>query len=311
MSVAVRPDAGTARRSAEAARERALSHLSKGEYVPALAAYDEALASARAAEDPAFLDWIFACRAFAAVEVGTADADLVELKEILLRRTDPPTALRASYALSTAYHLRRDLKKALFYSRLARAHARATGEPAAISHSLNQVGLLLAASSEFDEAASAFEEALQTTPEGTGDVAASRAKWKDNLGYCRISLGRHEEGVALVHEAVEELRKAGAEDFLLYPLMDLCLGYLLEDRYEEARFFGEAALERLEKSGPLADVAAEKNLLYLLGEACHLGGDEEAAETCFGRLARHYPDFKNLRAYLEVFDLRNVINLRT
>ncbi len=56
---------------------------------------------------------------------------------------------------------------------------------------------------------------------------------------------------------------------------------------------------------------AEKNLLYLLGEACHLAGDAAAAQDYFDRLAMLYPEFKNLRAYLEVFDFRNVINLRS
>jgi hypothetical protein len=58
------------------------------------------------------------------------------------------------------------------------------------------------------------------------------------------------------------------------------------------------------------DPSIEKNLLYLLGESCHLGGHREAAEIYFDRLASLYPDFRNLRAYLDVFDFRNVINLR-
>ena len=42
-----------------------------------------------------------------------------------------------------------------------------------------------------------------------------------------------------------------------------------------------------------------------------LGRDDEAARDYFDRLASLYPEFKNLRAYLEVFDFRNVINLRS
>jgi len=61
----------------------------------------------------------------------------------------------------------------------------------------------------------------------------------------------------------------------------------------------------------VADPSVEKNFLYLLGEACHLGGDLPSAQTYFDRLASHYPEFRNLRAYLEVFDFRNVINLRS
>jgi hypothetical protein len=47
-----------------------------------------------------------------------------------------------------------------------------------------------------------------------------------------------------------------------------------------------------------------------LGETCHLAGDAESAESYFDRLAALYPEFRNLRAYLDVFDFRNVINLR-
>jgi hypothetical protein len=57
--------------------------------------------------------------------------------------------------------------------------------------------------------------------------------------------------------------------------------------------------------------AVEKSFLYLLGETCHLAGDDDAARGYFDRLANFYPEFKNLRAYLEVFDFRNVINLRS
>ncbi len=90
--------------------------------------------------------------------------------------------------------------------------------------------------------------------------------------------------------------------------MDLCFGYLRQNRFAEARWFGEEGLSRIAVHG---DLPAEKNFLYLLGEACHLSGDTPAAQGYFDRLATLYPEFKNLRAYLEVFDFRNVINLRS
>jgi hypothetical protein len=111
-----------------------------------------------------------------------------------------------------------------------------------------------------------------------------------------------------VHEALDTLEKETARGFTVYPLLDLCFGYLKQDRFEEARFFGEEGLSRVAVAG---DLEAEKNLLYLLGEASHLSGDSESSQDYFDRLAHLYPDFKNLRAYLDVFDFRNVINLRS
>jgi len=75
---------------------------------------------------------------------------------------------------------------------------------------------------------------------------------------------------------------------------------------------GAEALERLAEPEAAGETASsEKNILYLLGETCHLAGDDGAARAYFDRLASLYPEFRNLRAYLEVFDFRNVINLRS
>ena len=305
------PVVDAARKAAVEARERAIAHGQRGEFASALTHFEAALGHARETGDDAFVDWIFVSRAAAAVEVGASEADLLELKEILLRRTDPQIALRAASSLSVAFDLRRDTRKALFYARIARRHAEELGDPAHLSATANRLGAILAASSRFDEAADAFRTALDWNAKEAGDSEVWRAQANDNLGYCLIALDRLDEGMPLVHEALETLRKEKAAGFLVYPLMDLCFGYLKQDRYAEARFFGEAALERLESGGPMADLAVEKNLLYLLGEACQLAGDEDEAEEWFARLARHYPEFKNLRTYLQVFDLRNVINLRT
>ncbi len=314
MSVPLSPVADAARTAAGEARARAISFGQRGEFPAALAHFDEALQLARATGDEAFVDWIFVSRAAAAVEVGAAEADLLELKEILLRRTDPAIALRAASSLSVAFDLRRDTRKALFYARIAERHAADLGEASHLSATANRLGTILAASSRFEEAVAAFRTALDWNAKESGEAGDSeiwRAQTEDNIGYCLIALDRMDEGMELVHGALETLRRKNATGFLVYPLMDLSFGYLKQDRYVEARFFGEAALERLEAGGPTGDTAVEKNLLYLLGEACQLSGDEDEAEEWFARLARHYPEFKNLRTYLEVFDLRNVINLRT
>ena len=297
-----------ARSAAEASRRDALSHLEKGEFAAALACYDAALASARATDEPAFVDWIYVCRAAAAAETGPASDELVELKRILLRTREPQTAFRAAYSSAAIYRLRKERNKVFFYANLARRHAEEIGDPRLIGACLNEVGNALAADSRFEEAAEVYLSALERTRADASLLSVPRAQWSDNLGYCRIALDRVSEGLALVHEALDTLEKEAARGFTVYPLLDLCFGYLKQDRFEEARWFGEEGLARVAVAG---DLEAEKNLLYLLGESCHLSGDAPAAQGYFDRLAHLYPDFKNLRAYLDVFDFRNVINLRS
>jgi tetratricopeptide (TPR) repeat protein len=296
------------RTAAEAARGEALALLEQGDFPAALLAYDRALEAARATSDPAFADWMFVCRASAAVEAGSADDVLVELKRVLLRSSSPATAVRAAHASARVYELRRDFEKALFYNRIARRHAEAMGDEAILAHCDNQSGMLLTVDSRFDEAAAVYRRALERT-EGRADVSAIyRAVWRDNLGYCLLALDRVPEGLACVHEAFDALEKENARSYTVFPLLDLCFGYLKCDRYADARWFGEAGLDRVSLCG---EAAVEKSFLYLLGEACHLAGDDASARDYFDRLARLYPEFKNLRAYLEVFDFRNVINLRS
>jgi tetratricopeptide (TPR) repeat protein len=297
-----------ARSAAEASRRDALSHHEKGAFAAALACYDAALASARETCEPAFVDWIYVCRAAAAAETGPASDELVELKRILLRTREPQTAFRAAYSSAAIYRLRKERNKVFFYANLARRHAEEIGDPRLIGACLNEVGNALAADSRFEDAAEAYRGALRQSDAEAPLFRVACAQRRDNLGYCLLSLDRVPEGLALVHDALDMLEREEARGLTVYPLMDLCFGYLKQDRYAEARWFGEEGLSRVAVAG---DLEAEKNLLYLLGEACHLSGDAPAAQGYFDRLAHLYPDFKNLRAYLDVFDFRNVINLRS
>jgi tetratricopeptide (TPR) repeat protein len=298
----------TSRAAAEASRRDALVRLEQGDFAAALACYDAALSAARATSDAGFVDWMYVCRSAAAAELGPSEAELVELKRILLRNAEPATCVRAAHTAARIYELKRDFDKALFYNRIARRHAETVGDAAVLAHCDNQSGMLLTVDSRFPEAAEVYRRALARTQ---GDAAVStvfRAVWKDNLGYCLIASDHVADGLALVHEAFETLEKEGASSYTVFPLLDLCFGYLQLDRLQEARWFGEAGLERVPLCG---EPAVEKSFLYLLGETCRLLGDDAGARTYFDRLAVHYPEFRNLRAYLEVFDFRNVINLRS
>jgi tetratricopeptide (TPR) repeat protein len=298
-----------ARGLAEAARERANVHVAKGEFSTALTLFDEALAFARQAADAPFADWIYVCRAGVAAEVSAADAELMELKKILLRAREPGTAFRAAYTAARIYELRRDYPRAATYNARARDYADSLGDTFFLASCDNQLGNVFVADSRFEEAAAAHRRALESVAKTGAVTPVVREIWRDNLGYDLIGADRVPEGLGLVHEALEFFETNGARGYALTPLADLCFGYLKLDRYAEARFFGEAALERLDEEGT-PDTSLEKNLLYLLGETCHLSGDPGSAKGYFDRLARFYPEFRNLRAYLEVFDFRNVINLR-
>jgi tetratricopeptide (TPR) repeat protein len=301
-------DTALLRTQSEGLRSEAVGLLEKGEFAASLALYDEALDSARQTGDASFVDWIFSCRAAAAAEAGPAEGELVELKRILLRRRDDQTAFRAAYTTARIYELKRDFRKAAFYARLARQHATEIGDPLLLAGAEATQGMLFSVDSRFEEAAECYRRALEVSAPPARVSASSRAFWQDELGYCLIALDRTSEGLPLVHDALETIESSGARANTVFPLMDLCFGYLKGDRYEEARYFGEACLERAHLS---CDDTVERNVLYLLGESCHLGGDEDAAREYFDRLASLYPDFRNLRAYLEVFDFRNVINLRS
>lgn len=302
------PDAAALRSRSEALRSDAVALLEKGEFAASLGLYDQALDAARGTGDEAFVDWIYACRAAAAAEAGPAESELLELKRILLRGRDAQTSFRAAYTSANIYGLKRDYRKAGFYARLASQHAAEIGDPILLASAESTLGTIHAVDSRFEEAAECYRRALEVSAPPARVPDLYRALWQDNLGYSLIALDRIDEGMRLVHDALEVVERSGAIAHTIYPLMDLCFGYLKGDRFDEARYFGEACLERASLG---SDDSVERNVLYLLGEACHLSGDEDAARDYFDRLASLYPEFRNLRAYLEVFDFRNVINLRS
>lgn len=301
------------RATAAGARDEALALLEKGEFALALSAYDRALEAANATQDPAFADWMFVCRAAAAAETGPADKELVELKCVLLRTLDPGTSFRAAYTAARIYEIRRELGKAHAYNLRARQSGRTLDDSYLLASAENQAGNILSADSRFTDAIDAYTRALALA-EGCGAISETyRSIWRNNLGYCLIAVDRLDEGLSLVHGSLDFFENAGTKAYTIVPLVDLCFGYLKLDRWAEARYFGEEALARLSagEDGGDRSKSDEKNVLYLLGESCHLAGDPDAARGYFDLLARLYPDFKNLRSYLEVFDFRNVINLRS
>ena len=112
-----------------------------------------------------------------------------------------------------------------------------------------------------------------------------------------------------MHEALDTLEKEAARGFTVYPLLDLCFGYLKQDRFEEARWFGEEGLSRVAVAG--RPRGREEPPLPPRRGVPPLGRRPRLARSTSTASRSLYPDFKNLRAYLDVFDFRNVINLRS
>ena len=104
--------------------------------------------------------------------------------------------------------------------------------------------------------------------------------------------------------AVELMRSSGAEGYAAESYLDLCLGYLDLDDLENARRFGELGLETA------TEVRQVRNAHYLLGEVALKAADVERAEFHFEHLAKHYPDFANLKNLLYALDLRKMVNFK-
>jgi tetratricopeptide (TPR) repeat protein len=271
----------------ETLRSEALRSLEMGEFVEALARYDEALAAARETADEAFADWIYTCRSAAAAETGPAEAELAELQRILLRRRPLQTAFRAAYTTARIYELRGDLAKAARYASKARSYALESREPFLVCTAEGFCGRLLMRDCRFGAAEECYRRALDASVAPASVPEIHQALLCDNLGYCLMARGRVAEGLRLVHSALETLESLGAMALAAPLLLNLCYGYLQSARYFAARYFGEACLDRA--SGGTDDLL-ERTALYLLGEACRLDGDGEGARSCFDRLAG-YPAF--------------------
>lgn len=278
--------------------------VERGSLREALAYDRQALVVAEAAGDQVAIDQAKLSIASVEIELGKLQA-VSELPEILLRSGAGENAFFAAYNLARHHELKRDAKKALFYARVALKHARRSvrSEIRAMSH--NQLGNLLLAQSFFVDAAREYERALELVPAAAG---VKRALILDNLGYCRVVAGTHQDGLSALVESLRTLRRFGARRYELYPRLSLCYAYLEVGRERHALRHGAAAVALAEK---FEDVEALKNALFLLGEALKLSGDELAARRQFRRLQeRFYPSDRYLADLLLLVDVRNMVNLK-
>mgnify|MGYP002621775385 CR=1 FL=1 len=293
---------------AEAVLERGLAQFSEQRLDAALASFDRAMELAIEIGDSPTWDRAFCNRCAVATELGIAERDDTtrnELRQIVLRSARAETSFLAAYVLARIYEVEKNYERALFYARIARERCGRLRRRDWIASSRNQIGNLLLAESSFEDACAEYEGALRLMP---ADPSLARAQILDNLGYCRIVQGRHQEGFRLLFQSVRGVRRFGSERYLARPLLSLCYAHLDVGRLRDALRHGRAALELAMRFG---DHDSVKNAHYLLGEIYNQMGDENNARGYFLRLQqRYYPEAPNVPELLMAVDVRTLINLK-
>lgn len=288
----------------QAARAQWTELVELGELERALALVEAAMPWVEASGDAALCDVVFCNRASIALHVREDGSFVSELREILMRTEDIDTAFLASNTIARHYELRKDSKKGLFYSQIARDYAQQLG-PLRQASSWNRCGNLFAMESRFQEAADAYERAEALMP-GSEEVKASIIGY--NLGYCFVVLGRHNEGLRRIYSSVRVLRRRGVDLHEMKARLDLAFALLETSRPNRARRHAEAALRI---ASQLNDADARKNAFYLLGASAQALGDRAGARREFVRLQRDfYPESEYLPDLLLQVDLRQLINLK-
>jgi tetratricopeptide (TPR) repeat protein len=283
--------------------QRAFSH---GRLYRSLRLFEAAAAEAERLGDRELCDRAFCNRCVVLAELDRLNSVAIELKQVLMRSRDPFTSWMAAYYTSQLYEFEANIARALAYARRASELAEACGERRALVHSANQHGVLALKDSRFAEASERFAEALRLGIEERSDPV-TLAIVRDNLGYCLMCTGKVDDGMALCGDAAATLEAAGSRQYLPEVFQDICYGRLQQGRFEDARVAGERALVLARE---FEHPTVERNTLMLLADAAMDSEDGVAADEYLERLSAHYPDFRGMKAFLQAFNVREVINLK-
>jgi tetratricopeptide (TPR) repeat protein len=285
----------------EELRQTGLAKVREGALEEALGFYDDALAIA---DDETARELIVINKADALIALERGGPEVQELARVIMRRRNPRHVYLAAYALQYKHRLENNLKRALFYGELALRTAEEAEETAWSRIVLLELGNIYTIDSQIPRAIECYEQALAIFGEAENvpkDQHLAHAWALESLGYCIILDGRTVEGLARIHDALQIINEplGRAEAYV-----DLCYGYLEVNNLDEARKYGELALECA------TDPRHIRNAHYLLGEVAYTLGDTDAADHHFEQLARYYPEFTNLKSLLFAIDLRSMVNLK-
>ncbi len=287
-------------------RRTAREAVWSGDHDRALLLLEEGLALARAWKQRESED-IFLCnRITTLVEMERNDFDLGALKEVVLRHPDGRLGAFASYTAACAHELRKEFAKARVYAQMA-VH-RSDGVDAYLKGvSLNLLGNLDLSESRFQSALPLLREALENYSQCNQDTTRESAIAGDNIGYAYIACDEVSVGLPIVEQALSQFDAMGARAFTTFPNLDLCLGHLKLERYDEAERCG---IQALAVGQEFHQERVIKNSHYLLGEIYSEVGRRDDADQHFDALSKFYPDFPSLKGFLHQVNVVGMINLR-
>jgi tetratricopeptide (TPR) repeat protein len=287
-------------------RRTAREAVWSGDFDRALALLEEGLALSRQWKNRESED-IFLCNRIATLlELNRSDFDLSSLKEVLLRHPYGSLGAFAAYTAGRAHELRKEFAKARTYAQMAISRCENPREYLR-GVSLNLLGNLSVTESDFDGALPMYQEAMSVYQDCGRETGREMALTEDNIGYIYIARDEVSVGVPMVDRALAQLETLGARQATTYPCLDLCLGHLKLERFDEAEQWGIRALA-LGQEFIKADVV--KNSHYLLGEIYSETDREEDAERHFEALSDFYPEFPSLKHFLHQVNVVGMINLR-
>jgi tetratricopeptide (TPR) repeat protein len=293
------------RRDFSLLRRRARQAYRLGRFEEALALYERAWDWAQLHGCPDDLDRALCGRASVAIELRRGDDLLSGLRAVLMRSANNENCFLAANNIGRAYELQRQHKKAAFYARIARDHARRVSSREWLASAHNLLGNACLAESRVEEAVVEYSAALELVPAA---MTTWRALIEQNLGYARATQGDHQTGLRLLWRSLRALRSAGAARYTTAVRVDLAFTYLEAERPQRALLHARRAMA--EATGQ-DDGDALKNSLYLCGEAANRLGLAGEARACFERLQREFfrgndrlPDF------LLTVGVRKMLSLR-
>lgn len=284
----------------ESLRQAALAKVRNEEYDEALSLYDEALAGA---PDEELRELITINKADALIAMERTGPEVQQLPMILMRRRNHHHTFLAAYALMYKHRLQNESKRGIFYGQVALDAAGAAMEPMWKLGALNELGIIYETDSQFPSAIDCFQQALALIDavSNPGDQSFGRVAIVQNLAYSKLQIGEIEEAITLIHGVLDRIQVPST---VADSNLDLCYGYLELQDYDRARHYGEIGLSHA------LEPRQTRNAHYLLGEVAYKAGDVETAEYHFEELARHYPEFRNLKSLLFAIDLRSMVNFR-